>query len=968
MSSRLRTRLRAGTGLATASLSLEFATASGALDPRITFSRGSQATVTDATGKLTYAPNNLLTNSETFEAASWNKANASVSANASVAPDGTTTADVMTSSAAAGYIYPATNLFSAAGGGSFIASVYAKAGTATSFQILLAGVANYTGTFNLSTGVASTSTANTSVLMTAVGNGWYRCAMVCTSVASIGYAELQIGRIASTLTLNLWGAQLEQVTYQTTPGTYNSTSPKNLLGYTQEFDNAAWTKSNAFVQTNLLTYSQAFDNAAWTKTLATIAADAISAPDGTATADAMTEVASSGPHLALQSASFVSGTEYTFSLHVKPGLRTWVYVQLPGAAFSTVKTSFYDLTGAGALGTATGSPTNRTILALGDGWYQITMTATATATTSGNIEIRAASNGSTTVYTGSAASPALYLWGAQLVQGSTAGDYQRTDAAAAAVQYTAPDGSRTADKLVEDTANAWHGPRQAVGSGTVGVFSFYAKAAERSRVWVAGDTPDFVAAVAVFNLANGTVQSGTGTIQDAGNGWYRCSIAVTVSARGCSIAIANDAGTVIRAGDGTSGVLLWGAQLSNSASLDAYSYNPVAAPTSAAYYGPRFDYDPIRLTQKGLLIEEQRTNLLTYSEQFDNGAWSPVDATISANVTLAPSGTVAADAMVESATNNVHTIFQSPAISASTTYTWTVYAKRGVGSRNLYLQANFNSGTLGAGFAWFDLASGVAAAPATLTAPFTGVSSSMTPVGNGWYRCSFTFTTNAGNTSVTCYTAIYNSGRVYAGDGTSSIYIYGAQLEAGSFATSYIPTVASQVTRTADVALMQGANFSNWYNQNEGTFVAEFDTADGSDSAVLSATNGGTNYNRIWMWTGTPNILRYSVVLGAVTQSELTGPTVTLNSVVKTAAAYRTNDFAFSTNGGAVGTDTSGNVIFATRFDIGQELGAIPLNGHISRIGYYPTRLSNEQLQALTAQSTIPSLSLDFTTQVFNVG
>jgi hypothetical protein len=160
------------------------------------------------------ARTNLLVRSQEFDNAAWVKSNATVTANVGAAPDGTTTADQVTATGADGYIIPSSSLFAAAGGATFVYSVFAKAGTATTITLLLGATANYVGTFNLSTGVASTSSANTTVSMTNAGSGWYRCVLTCAAVASIGYAEAQIGRVASGLTFSLWGAQLEQASFQ----------------------------------------------------------------------------------------------------------------------------------------------------------------------------------------------------------------------------------------------------------------------------------------------------------------------------------------------------------------------------------------------------------------------------------------------------------------------------------------------------------------------------------------------------------------------------------------------------------------------------------------------------------------------------------------------------------------------------------------------------------------------------------
>ena len=159
---------------------------------------------------------NLALFSEQFDNAGWNKAAASVTANNSVSPDGYTNADLITSSGAAGYVYPSnTNVFAAAAGATYSYSVYLKAGTASIISLLVSATATYTGVFNLSTGVATTSTANTTASMSSVGNGWYRCVIVCASVANSAYSELQIGRVASGLTFSAYGAQLEAGAYAT---------------------------------------------------------------------------------------------------------------------------------------------------------------------------------------------------------------------------------------------------------------------------------------------------------------------------------------------------------------------------------------------------------------------------------------------------------------------------------------------------------------------------------------------------------------------------------------------------------------------------------------------------------------------------------------------------------------------------------------------------------------------------------
>ena len=198
-----------------------------------------------------------------------------------------------------------------------------------------------------------------------------------------------------------------------------------------------------------------------------------------------------------------------------------------------------------------------------------------------------------------------------------------------------------------------------------------------------------------------------------------------------------------------------------------------------------------------------------------------------------------------------------------------------------------------------------------------------------------------------------NLNPVFAGDGTSGIYIWGAQLEAGAFATSYIPTTAAQVTRSADVASMTGTNFSSWYNQIEGVIVAQYSSYVSTNTSLSKAIFGasdGTNNNRIYGNVNTAGIDFLFVSAGATTQANISTATVIAdNATGKLAAAYAVDNFAAVVNGGTAGTDTSGTVPTVDRLSIGNLNGFSQLNGHIRIINYYNKRLSNNQLQRLTA-------------------
>lgn len=174
---------------------------------------------------------------------------------------------------------------------------------------------------------------------------------------------------------------------------------------------------------NRILYSEDFSNANWAKTGATIGSNAVVAPDGNTTADNVVEDGSTGLHITQQFFTFTTATAYTISLFIKPGIRTWVQVFLPTAAFGAAQGGYFNLSGAGALGNVTGAPTSRTITAFPNGWYRITITATSTASAGGNIGIAAASANGTNSYAGSNGSTALSLWGADLEVGAFVTSY-----------------------------------------------------------------------------------------------------------------------------------------------------------------------------------------------------------------------------------------------------------------------------------------------------------------------------------------------------------------------------------------------------------------------------------------------------------------------------------------------------------------------------------------------------------------
>jgi len=354
--------------------------------------------------------------------------------------------------------------------------------------------------------------------------------------------------------------------------------------------------------------------------------------------------------------------------------------------------------------------------------------------------------------------------------------------------------------------------------------------------------------------------------------------------------------------------------------------NSAGLVASTATDAPRFDYDPVTRQPKGLLIEEQRTNLLTYSEQFDNTAWTKSAATVTANATTAPDGSLTADLVDYSAGGYVN---GSGTVPASATSTFSIYAKAGTSATSFRIREANYFGTNSI----FNLTTGTVASG----------SGTIVSVGNGWYRCSL---------SVPYGVAQTVGSFVFDNISTGSFYIWGAQLEAGAFATSYIPTVAAQVTRAADNASMTGTNFSSWYNQTEGTIFEEADviyTGNFQNYATyFYISDNSTSSIAIQGWEATAQI-RPNMAVAGVSQLNVVSINRT-SGFDKVAIAYQTDNTQFAGNGVSTTTDTVCSMPTVNKINFGATYALFNLlNGHIKRIIYWPRRLSNAELQAVTS-------------------
>jgi uncharacterized RDD family membrane protein YckC len=388
-------------------------------------------------------------------------------------------------------------------------------------------------------------------------------------------------------------------------------------------------------------------------------------------------------------------------------------------------------------------------------------------------------------------------------------------------------------------------------------------------------------------------------------------------------------------------IVVWGAQLEERSTATAYNLTTTATITNyvpvlltAAAGVARFDANPVTGSSLGLLIEGARTNLLLNSATQVN----ILNATVVTNV-VSPAGTVSGNSINATASGSISYAGNGFAsFTAGTTYTFSIYVKK---ASFRYVVVSSNSASIFNGAAVFDFDTG------TLISG-TGT---ITAVGNGWYRCSV-----SGSGTVSGPQSLYALARsdpstnaVATFAGQTMLYSWGAQLEAGAFATTYIATAGTTQTREADVAVMTGTNFSSWYNAGEGTIQLAYTTAvtiPPSFPFLVNICDASYFDNRICLSTNTFTNCRWGILVAGVTQADNSaGNFVTANNTATWNMAYRLNDLAASANGNPAVTDTASLIPVCSQMFI----GGSDQSGWFEKIVYYDVRLTNAQLATLTA-------------------
>jgi len=532
------------------------------------------------------------------------------------------------------------------------------------------------------------------------------------------------------------------------------------------------------------------------------------------------------------------------------------------------------------------------------------------------------------------------------------------------VEFTAPDGTTSAD-LITTTASipSFVSQNFTIASGTYTI-SVFAKAGNYGLFRIANVSS--AARAAWFNLdagaVTGTVNGGTASMQNYGNGWYRCiySSSGIVSGTPTVFFAPSNAPNDTNAVSGST-IYFWGAQLEEGSSASEYIPTTTVARTrfagvtvdgTVASGIPRLDYFASGgvVGCPALLVEPSATNSIrnnsmvnasapstlptNWSNQLGGGITQTIVGTgtengvsyIDIRVSGTQSNTTPTDIRFESSTQ----------ITASNTQTWSESAYLKIISApnpptdyRLYMFERSSGG----GFV--KSATQVASLTTTLT------------------RYSFTRALDGGATVVAVQPALTfttSSGSTY----DFTVRIGYPQMELGSVATSVIPTTTAAITRNADVISVSGA-VSGSIGQTEGTIYAEVDITNliQTDRPIVQLFTDSNNRITLEAFFFSPTFgLKGSVIVGGSTVANMTFG-ITTTGIYKLAIAYKQNDFVFYVNGTQRGTDTSGNVPSSlTAVHLGHNNGTSQFNNRIRAAALYTTRLSNTQLALLTSPYT----------------
>jgi hypothetical protein len=501
----------------------------------------------------------------------------------------------------------------------------------------------------------------------------------------------------------------------------------------------------------------------------------------------------------------------------------------------------------------------------------------------------------------------------------------------------APNGTTTAELVYPTTtgSNRLLEKSFSISAATPYTVTWYLKASGLN--WVAVDHIDGTVG-AWFNLSTGTIGTitagNTASIENVGNGWYRCRISKTsVTTTGYQdIRLVDGDNTISVTANGTDGLLVWGAQLeTGDIATDYIATTSAAVSVGPVANVPRLDY--LGSSCPRLLLEPQRTNSALNSETIT----ASTGTTVSLNNAASPDGYVSADKLVEDTSTGAHQTTFATSLGGSvdsSAYCISIFAKAAGRSRILFYDNNQDA----SGASTFDLSTGTVVSGGGKIENY----------GNGWYRCTIFPIKNYSTTS-SAFIQLISTGTTtsYTGDGTSGALLWGRQLEVGAYATSYIPTLGSASTRGSDSASKSSINAL--IGGTSGTIFFEIKTNKTLTGATYKQFFYYTDASaaQMYMYLNGSNVLATSPTLGSIVSTI----TLVAETTYKIAIAYATNDFKLYINGVEGGGSTSGTPINAENIlSLGSYVAASEFNEFVfSQYIHFPTRLSNDSLAALTA-------------------
>ena len=472
--------------------------------------------------------------------------------------------------------------------------------------------------------------------------------------------------------------------------------------------------------------------------------------------------------------------------------------------------------------------------------------------------------------------------------------------------------------------------------GSVGTYSVYAKAGTLNWIVLGSQSGNIQAYI---NISDGSIGT-TGALiieaktEDVGGGWYRCSMTYSGTATVVRVYPAQANGNLTA----TSGnIYIQNAQLEiGLAVTEVIESGATTGKAGVLIDLPRIDYSS---GAGALLLEPSRQQLLQFSEYATGWSTSNTGVTIEENATTSPEGVNNAAKIKEDGTNAAHAIRQltGPTLTSGTDYTFSFFAKKG--ERSIVALSN----TIGASNdanCFFDLENGQ-----VLTNQFN--SASIEDFGNGWYRCIATDTADAADDYDTrIYTATADNQFSHQGVSGSGLYIYGLQLEAGSYVSSYIPNhgTSGGVTRAADSCIK--TDISSVLNASEGTLFTEMNSPDNSSiSKVITIGNSTTNKIQLFYYEDS---VRLNFQAGGVSQAYLQ-KSITTTDTIKVAVRYSANDVRLYVNGSLAASDTNATMPSALdyfRFDNGS--GSAIFIGDIKQCIYFNSELTDAECITLT--------------------